>query len=88
MFLVLEFDILGYWNATVVENTERGWWDLFFQRIPACFWFWNLRYLGTRMKVLGCFVEQCWLCMEKSVMNEIRVANLRVELGEMWGARF
>ncbi|CAB4263239.1 unnamed protein product [Prunus armeniaca] len=31
-----------YGNATVVENTERGWRDLIFQRIRAVFWFWNL----------------------------------------------
>ncbi|KAI5318649.1 hypothetical protein L3X38_038357 [Prunus dulcis] len=28
-----------YWNATVVEKTERGWRDLIFQRIRAVFGF-------------------------------------------------
>ncbi|KAF2307747.1 hypothetical protein GH714_031446 [Hevea brasiliensis] len=33
-----------YGNATVVENTERGWRDLIFHRIRAVFWFWHMSY--------------------------------------------
>jgi hypothetical protein len=40
MFLILELSAaVRYGNATVVENTERGWRELIFQRIRGVFGF-------------------------------------------------